>query len=994
MQTTAEALFLRYRRTGQPEPLGELFDLVSPQLLALALHLCNHPADAEDALQATFAVAIDRAASWDPTRPVLPWLAGILGNHCKRIGERRARRREQELPAEPLVLDDGSPVQATERRELVAKLREHIDGLPVEQRQVLLLQLEHGLSPAEVAEVLGVPPGTVRMRLHRAVQTLRGVLPASLLALMVAALPSRGMAAVRNAVLAHAATAGLVGGKLLLKKTLAMALAVLLAIAAGLVWAMPEAPANERDAAVPAATGTVVRADAAMQVATSAPELPADRDLPIERERIVHGPATGSLLVRVLDHEGGTPVPLLPFRYRRVEGEQERDLGFAYAHTDAGGVARIDGLQPGRWCVESLVGLTGHATVPAHGVGEALLQNERLLPLQSLRCRAVLDDGRPAAGAAIVLGGMALPGCVVIGQAGADGRFAAEISSGNVMVGARLPGYAAVPMTNVSYRSDSEITLRFAGPEAHLRGRIVDPHGNPIVDAIVAIGSWNEWRPFEDAQGEAFLPPAPQSTTTDAAGHFAFAELSPWVMRVQVRATGFAAFEAEFVPRAGASDEVCWQLAPGMVVRGRILDEGDQPVPAWVALDDADNGPARECGMEGRFEFVNVPRGPHRLHASARGFEIVAIDVPDQPTAELCVRLPPTPKHRLRLVDSRRQRLAGWRVNLQPRSTTDRYVTDDTGGVTFVTGRLYEHELLVAPPGSIDALFALTIPQRPGADGVIEVVVPDSAFGSATITGMVATAAGEPLSGATAELRTSSGLYLARTQTADGRFTFERVPPGDWRLWVRRPQRTGFDPSRAVDAVHAGEARDLGVLRAVAEGAIQASLHSRDGQPMRNGVIWVHDVDGTEWRVACDQAATPLPAGRYRYEARALDCCHTIGSIDVREGETATLEVRFAAGTERQVSLRVPTETGLDLRRAHCVVRHDDGTVAHDDVHEHYPEHDVGRIALPRLGLSVGTWHVVVTSTDGRRFVGTFPIDTLRPTMAPIEVPLVRANRG
>lgn len=161
---------------------------------------------------------------------------------------------------------------------------------------------------------------------------------------------------------------------------------------------------------------------------------------------------------------------------------------------------------------------------------------------------------------------------------------------------------------------------------------------------------------------------------------------------------------------------------------------------------------------------------------------------------------------------------------------------------------------------------------------------------------------------------------------------------------------------------------------------------------MKNGALWVFDAEGTEWRVACDQAATPLPAGRYRYEARALDCCHTIGSIDVRAGETATLEVLFAAGTERRVSLRVPPETGLDLRRAHCVVRHDDGTVAYDEVHEHHPGDDVGRIALPRLGLALGTWHVEVTLAAGQRFVGTFPIDTLQPTMAPLEVPLVRAN--
>lgn len=992
MHPPAEALFLRYRSTGQPEPLGELFDLVSPQLLALALHLCNHPADAEDALQATFTVVIDRAASWDPARPLMPWLAGILGKHCKRIGERRARRREQELQAEPSVLDDGSPLLATERRELVARLREHVDRLPVEQRQVLLLQLEHGLSPAEVAEVLAVPPGTVRMRLHRALQTLRGVLPAGLLALMVAALPSRGMAAVRAAVVAHARSAGVLGGKLLLKKTLAAALVFLLSAAAGLAWMVWPVPADDHDTVAPVATGSAVRAHDAAPVAHSTAPVAVDHEAPLAREPVVAVPTTGSLLVRAFDREGGTPVPLLPFRYRRVEGEQERDLGFAYAHTDAFGVASIEGLQPGRWCVECLVGLTGHATVPEQGVGEVVLQNPRLLPLQSLRCRAVLADGRPAAGATIVLGGMALPGCVVIGQTGADGRFAADVSSGNVMVGARFPGYAAAPMTNVSSRSDDEITLRFSLLAANLRGRIVDAHGDPIVDALVEIGSWSKWRPYEDAQGEAFLPPAPQSTTTDAAGRFAFGELRPWIMRVQVRAKGFAAFDAELVPRAGATDEICWQLVPGMVVRGRIVDEGDQPVPAWVTLDDAENGPSRECGPDGYFEFANVPHGPHRLQASARGFEIVAIDVPDQPDAELCVRLPRTPSHRLRLVDSQRHPLAGWAANLQPRSSTDRYVTDETGEVTFVTSKLHEHELMVAPPRSIDALFALTIPQRPASDSVIEVVVPDSAFGSATITGMVATHDGVPLSEATVELRTGSGLYLARTKTAAGYFTFAQVPPGDWRLWVRRPQRTGFDPSRALDTVQAGELRDLGVLRAVAEGAIRASMRNRDGQPLRNVALWVFDGEGTEWRIACDQAATPLPAGRYRYEARALDCCHTIGSIDVRADETATLEVLFAAGTERRVLLRPPTATNLDLRRAHCVVRHADGTVAYDEVREHDAEDGVRQLELPRLGLSVGTWHVQVTSAAGQRFVGTFPIDTLQPTMQPIEVPLRSTN--
>jgi hypothetical protein len=57
-----------------------------------------------------------------------------------------------------------------------------------------------------------VPPGTVRMRLHRGLAVLRGTLPAGLAALLTAMLPSRGLAAVRAAAIdeasAHAAAGG------------------------------------------------------------------------------------------------------------------------------------------------------------------------------------------------------------------------------------------------------------------------------------------------------------------------------------------------------------------------------------------------------------------------------------------------------------------------------------------------------------------------------------------------------------------------------------------------------------------------------------------------------------------------------------------------------------------------------------------------------------------------------------------------------------------
>jgi len=73
-------LFDRYRKHGDVEALGRVFDRLAPRLLPVALHLCGNPADAEDVVQQTFLLAMDRADSFDATRRLEPWIAGLLQN--------------------------------------------------------------------------------------------------------------------------------------------------------------------------------------------------------------------------------------------------------------------------------------------------------------------------------------------------------------------------------------------------------------------------------------------------------------------------------------------------------------------------------------------------------------------------------------------------------------------------------------------------------------------------------------------------------------------------------------------------------------------------------------------------------------------------------------------------------------------------------------------------------------------------------------------------
>ena len=82
--TELEPLYERFRSANDLDALGEVFDRTAPDLLRLAAHLTRDASTAEDLVQQTFLVAIDRRASYERGRPLLPWLLGILSNEAAR----------------------------------------------------------------------------------------------------------------------------------------------------------------------------------------------------------------------------------------------------------------------------------------------------------------------------------------------------------------------------------------------------------------------------------------------------------------------------------------------------------------------------------------------------------------------------------------------------------------------------------------------------------------------------------------------------------------------------------------------------------------------------------------------------------------------------------------------------------------------------------------------------------------------------------------------
>lgn len=135
-------------------------------------------AEAEEAVQEALVRAWQRRHACRAPEAPLPWIIQITRNESRRLLERRSRRMGRELvahtPQEPET-DDAELAGATTR----VTVEQAMSGLDDTDRRVLHLRYDEDLTQSEVARRLGMPEGTVKVRLHRARLRLREVLEGS-----------------------------------------------------------------------------------------------------------------------------------------------------------------------------------------------------------------------------------------------------------------------------------------------------------------------------------------------------------------------------------------------------------------------------------------------------------------------------------------------------------------------------------------------------------------------------------------------------------------------------------------------------------------------------------------------------------------------------------------------------------------------------------------------------------------------------------------------
>ena len=171
-------------RQNRPESVERALALLQNTVYSFSMKVCGHPEDAEDTMQEVLLKLLPYLPKFENPQALSVWLYKVARNRClmNRRGAKNAPNRHVSLDElipttfelEELLKSSGpNPEMTVLRDESRQRLREAVLKLPQLYRVVLVLHDMEDLSTAEVARVIGVREGTVRVRLHRARLLLR-----------------------------------------------------------------------------------------------------------------------------------------------------------------------------------------------------------------------------------------------------------------------------------------------------------------------------------------------------------------------------------------------------------------------------------------------------------------------------------------------------------------------------------------------------------------------------------------------------------------------------------------------------------------------------------------------------------------------------------------------------------------------------------------------------------------------------------------------------
>jgi RNA polymerase sigma-70 factor (ECF subfamily) len=166
------------KQTADPGLLVEAFAQFQAELLGTLYFLVGNLEDAHDALQDTFVKCWRHQEELGEIRNLKAWIFRIALNTGRDLRQTAWRRKRQSLPDDEMAIEsrqEGPHTEAVQREQL-ERVRDALRDLRDEEQEVFLLRQNGEMTYEEIASAIGIPTGTVKTRMRRALAKLRQVL--------------------------------------------------------------------------------------------------------------------------------------------------------------------------------------------------------------------------------------------------------------------------------------------------------------------------------------------------------------------------------------------------------------------------------------------------------------------------------------------------------------------------------------------------------------------------------------------------------------------------------------------------------------------------------------------------------------------------------------------------------------------------------------------------------------------------------------------------
>lgn len=173
---------LSAHRSGDTRAFPQLVKRYERELYLFLVRFLGDRAAAEDVFQEAFLQVHQSAEQFDATKRFRPWLFTIAANKGRDLMRSQARRPTSPLQASMSPGDEDSgeyidlmraaaelPDEPLQRAELSSAVQKTVAAMPAHLREILLLSYFHGFAYKQIGDILDIPLGTVKSRLHAAV---------------------------------------------------------------------------------------------------------------------------------------------------------------------------------------------------------------------------------------------------------------------------------------------------------------------------------------------------------------------------------------------------------------------------------------------------------------------------------------------------------------------------------------------------------------------------------------------------------------------------------------------------------------------------------------------------------------------------------------------------------------------------------------------------------------------------------------------------------